>query len=184
MTENSAERIVTIFGGAKCREDDLEYEQARRVGQLLADAGFTICTGGYLGVMEAASRGAHERGGRVLGIVMNQFKAEPNRYLTDKVATPHFYERLQRLITRSVGFIALRGGMGTVTELSLVWNKIQTRVIGPRPLVLLGECWPPIVREWQKHLVVSQEDVSALDFAQTPEAAVAIISEKSQGVVI
>ena len=132
------ERIVTIFGGAKCQESDPEYAQARRVGELLAEAGYTICTGGYLGVMEAASRGAHERGGRVLGIVMNQFKAEPNRYLTDKVATPHFYERLQRLITRSVGFIAIRGGMGTVTELSLVWNKIQTRVIGPRPLVLLG----------------------------------------------
>src|SRR5262252_5727782 len=100
------ERIVTIFGGSKCRESDPEYEQARRVGQLLADAGFTICTGGYLGVMEAASRGAHERGGRVLGIVMNQFKAEPNRYLTDKVATPHFYDRLQHLIMRSVGFVA------------------------------------------------------------------------------
>jgi len=182
MSKEVAERIVTIFGGAKCGELDPEYGQARRVGQLLADAGFTICTGGYLGVMEAASRGAHERGGRVLGIVMNQFTAEPNRYLTDKVATPHFYERLQRLITRSVGFIAVRGGMGTVTELSLVWNKIQTRVIGPRPLVLLGECWPPIVREWQKHLVVSEEDVAALDFAQTAEEAVAIINEKSRGV--
>ncbi len=178
------ERIVTIFGGAKCGENDIEYGQARRVGELLADAGYTICTGGYLGVMEGASRGAHERGGRVLGITMNQFKAEPNRFLTDKVATPHFYERLQLLITRSVGFIAIRGGMGTVTELSLVWNKIQTRVIGPRPLVLLGECWPPIVREWQKHLVVSEEDVRALDFARTPEEAVEIIKAKSQGVVL
>jgi len=111
------ERIVTIFGGSKCRDVDPEYAEARRLGQLLAEAGYTICTGGYLGVMEAASRGAREQGGRVLGIVMNQFKAEPNRYLTDKVATPHFYERLQRLITRSVGFIAVRGGMGTVTEL-------------------------------------------------------------------
>jgi uncharacterized protein (TIGR00730 family) len=184
MAETSPERIVTIFGGSKCREDDLEYEQARRVGQLLAEAGFTICTGGYLGVMEAASRGAHERGGRVLGITMNQFKTEPNRYLTDKVATPHFYERLQRLITRSVGFIALRGGMGTVTELSLVWNKIQTRVIDPRPLVLLGACWPPIVRVWQEYLVVSDADVSALDFAESPEDAVGIISTKSQGVIL
>lgn len=184
MTKEIAERIVTIFGGAKCGETDPEYEQARRLGQMLAEAGFTICTGGYLGVMEAASRGAHERGGRVLGIVMNQFKAEPNRYLTDKVATPHFYERLQQLITRSVGFIAVRGGMGTVTELSLVWNKIQTRVIGPRPLVLLGDCWPPIVREWQKHLVVSDADVAALDFARTAEEAVAIIRKKSQGVVL
>jgi len=182
MTETQ-ERIVTIFGGSKCREPDLEYAQAQRVGQLLAEAGFTICTGGYLGVMEAASRGAHERGGRVIGITMNQFKGEPNRYLTEKVPTAHFYERLQLLITRSVGFIALRGGMGTVTELSLVWNKLQTRVIEPRPLVLLGDCWPPVVKEWQRHLVVSDDDVKALDFAKTPEEAVKIIVEKSDGVV-
>jgi uncharacterized protein (TIGR00725 family) len=176
------ERIVTIFGGSKCSESDPEYLQAMRVGELLAVAGFTICTGGYLGVMEAASRGARESGGRVLGIVMNQFKSEPNRFLTDKVATPHFYERLQRLITRSVGFIAIRGGMGTVTELSLVWNKIQTRVIGPRPLVLLGDCWRPVVDQWQKYLAVSDSDVAALDFADTPEEAVEIIKVKSQGV--
>ena len=66
----SPERIVTIFGGSKCVEQDPEYGQARRAGALLAEAGFTICTGGYLGVMEAASRGAREAGGRVLGIVM------------------------------------------------------------------------------------------------------------------
>ena len=183
MTD-TPERIVTIFGGAKCVESDVEYTQARRVGQLLAQSGFTICTGGYLGGMEAASRGAREAGGRVLGIVMNQFKAEPNRFLTDKVATPHFYERLQRLITRSVGFIAIRGGMGTVTELSLVWNKIQTRVIEPRPLVLLGDCWPPVVEQWQRSLAVSERDVAALDFALTAEEAVDIIKVKSQGVGI
>ena len=183
MTE-VPERIVTIFGGSKCEESDREYQQAHRVGELLAAAGFTICTGGYLGVMEAASRGAREQGGRVLGIVMNQFKAEPNRYLTDKVATPHFYERLQRLITRSVGFVAIRGGMGTVTELSLVWNKIQTRVIQPRPLVLLGDCWRPVVEQWQRYLAVSDADVAALDFASTPEEAVEIIKAKSEGVQI
>jgi uncharacterized protein (TIGR00730 family) len=178
------ERIVTIFGGAKCAEGSAEYAQAQRAGELLAEGGFTICTGGYLGVMEAASRGARERGGRVLGVVMNQFKGEPNRYLTDKVASAHFYERLQHLITRSVGFIAVRGGMGTVTELSLVWNKIQTRVIEPRPLVLLGDCWRPVVDCWREHLAVSESDVSLLDFAATPEEAVAIITEKSKGVVI
>ncbi|HEX8707216.1 MAG TPA: LOG family protein [Pyrinomonadaceae bacterium] len=178
------DRIVTIFGGSRCDEHCEEYGQARRVGELLAAAGFVICTGGYLGVMEAASRGAREKGGRVLGIVMNQFKAEPNRYLTDKVATSHFYERLQHLITRSVGFIALRGGMGTVTEVSLVWNKLQTHVIEPRPLVLLGDCWPPVVEAWRRHLVVNDADVSALDFAGTPEEAVSIITEKAKGVSV
>lgn len=178
------ERIVTIFGGSKCGEDSEEYAQARRVGQLLAEAGYAVCTGGYLGVMEAASRGAHERGGRVVGVTMNQFKREPNRYLTEKIASEHFYERLQHLIRRSVGFVAIRGGMGTVTEVSLVWNKIQTRVIEPRPLVLLGDCWPPVVECWRKNLVVSNDDVSLLDFAATPEEAVGIVLQKSAGVIV
>ena len=175
------EKIVTIFGGSKCGEESEEYEQARRLGQLLAERGFTVCTGGYLGVMEGASRGAHERGGRVLGIVMNQFKSEPNRYLTEKVASAHFYERLQNLIERSVGFIALRGGAGTVTELSLVWNKLQTKVIEPRPLVLLGDFWPRVIRSFRENLVVSEQDVALLDFVNTPEEAVRVIAERAEG---
>lgn len=175
----SPERIVTIFGGSKCREGTPEYADALKVGALLADSGFTVCTGGYAGVMEAASRGAHERGGRVIGITMNQFKSEPNRYLTEKVPSEHFYERLQRLIIQSVGYIALRGGMGTVTEISLVWNKLQTRVLEPRPLVLLGDCWPPVVQAWQQNLAVSDADVGMLNFATSAEEAVAIIRERN-----
>lgn len=176
----SEEKIVTIFGGSKCKEGDVEYEQARKVGQLLAEAGFTICTGGYLGVMEAASRGARENGGRVLGIVMNQFRAEPNRYLTDKVATNHFYDRLQGLIQRSVGFIALRGGMGTITEVSLVWNKLMTGVIEQRPLVLLGDCWKPVVQAWEDNLVVGEQEISLLDFADSAEEACQIIVSRAK----
>jgi hypothetical protein len=71
-----------------------------------------------------------------------------------------------------------------VTELSLVWNKIQTRVIEPRPLVLLGDCWPPIIEAWRTHLIVSEEDVRMLDLAETPEEAVRIIIEKSKGVSV
>lgn len=175
----SPERIVTIFGGSKCGENSPEYAEAHRTGELLAAAGFTICTGGYAGVMEAASRGAHEYGGRVIGMTMNQFKSEPNRYLTEKIPSEHFYERLQRLITRSVGYIALRGGMGTVTEISLVWNKMQTRVLEPRPLVLLGDCWPPILKAWQQHLAVTDDDVNLLKLALTPEDAVTIIEREA-----
>jgi uncharacterized protein (TIGR00730 family) len=176
---DSLGKIVTIFGGSRCAADSPEYSLAYQAGSLLAKAGFTICTGGYLGVMEAASRGARENGGRVLGIVMNQFKGEPNRFLTDKVATQHFYERLQNLIVRSIGFIALKGGMGTVTEMSLVWNKLQTGVIDSRPLVLLGDCWPPVVESWKTNLVVSDKDVELLDFATTAEEAVEIIARKA-----
>lgn len=184
MIESSNDRIVTIFGGSKCGPDSDEYREARDLGKLLAEAGFTICTGGYLGVMEAASRGAREAGGRVFGIVMNQFKSEPNRYLTDKVASDHFYDRLQNLITRSVGFVALRGGMGTVTEISLVWNKLQTGVLERRPLVLIGDCWKKVVDAWQENLVVSGNDVSLLDFAENAADAAKLITEKSRGVTV
>lgn len=179
---SSTERIVTIFGGSKCAHDSPEYVEAKALGRRLAEQGFTICTGGYLGVMEAASRGAREAGGRVYGIVMNQFKHEPNRWLTDKVATDHFYDRLQNLITRSVGFVALRGGMGTVTEISLVWNKLMTGVLQQRPLVLVGDCWKPVVKCWQDNLAVSDSEVRLIDFADNAEEAAKIIIEKSEGV--
>ena len=184
MADSSQGRIITIFGGSKCGHDTDEYREAMAIGRNLANAGFTICTGGYLGVMEAASKGAREAGGRVLGIVMNQFKSEPNRFLTDKVATDHFYDRLQNLITRSVGFVALRGGMGTVTEISLVWNKLQTGVLNPRPLVLVGECWRSVVESWRQNLVVSAADASLLDFANDADEATSIIVRKTHGVVV
>ncbi len=182
---NSSEgKIVTIFGGSKCGPDSQEYKEALKLGSLLAKAGFTICTGGYLGIMEAASRGAREAGGRVFGIVMNQFKAEPNRYLTDKVATDHFYDRLQNLITRSVGFVVFKGGMGTVTEMSLVWNKLQTRVLERRPIVLIGSCWREVVRSFEENLVVSENDISLLLFADDAEEASKLIVAHSQNVVV
>lgn len=184
MNDNAQGKIITIFGGSKCGHETLEYTEALSLGRQLARSGFTICTGGYLGVMEAASRGAREAGGRVLGIVMNQFKAEPNRFLTDKVATDHFYDRLQNLIMRSVGFVALRGGMGTVTEISLVWNKLQTGVLPRRPLVLLGDSWLPVVSAWKENLAVSDADVSFLDFASNADEAASIILEKTKGVLV
>ena len=184
MTDNSNEKIVTIFGGSRCKSNSPEYIEAKKLGSMLAEAGFTICTGGYLGVMEAASRGAREMGGRVYGIVMNQFKSEPNRYLTDKVATDHFYDRLQNLITRSVGFVVLRGGMGTVTEMSLVWNKLQTGVLAKRPLVLVGDCWMPVIETLKEHLAVSSSDVSLLHFAPDAESATKIIIAYSKGVTL
>ena len=173
MSETS--RIITVFGGSRCTEEAPEYAEARQLGRLLAEHGYTVCSGGYLGVMEAVSRGAHEAGGHVLGVTMNQFKAAPNRYLKEKIATDHFYDRLQHLIRRSSGFIAVRGGMGTVTELSLVWNKLVTNIISNVPLILLGDCWPPVVEAWRQHLVVSEEDLRHLRFAATGEEAISIL---------
>jgi predicted Rossmann-fold nucleotide-binding protein len=81
-----------------------------------------------------------------------------------------------------VGFIAIRGGMGTVTEISLVWNKLQTGVLEPRPLVLLGDSWRKVVQAWKENLVVSEADISLLDFASSAEEACQIIITKTSAV--
>ena len=60
--------VVTIFGGSEPHAGEPAYEEARRLGELLAAAGFTVLTGGYIGTMEAVSRGANETGGHVIGI--------------------------------------------------------------------------------------------------------------------
>jgi predicted Rossmann-fold nucleotide-binding protein len=70
--------------------------------------------------------------------------------------------------------------MGTVTEISLVWNKLQTRVLDPRPIVLVGDCWRDVVDSWRRFLVVSDADVELLNFAQNAEDAANIYHREIQ----
>ena len=72
--------------------------------------------------------------------------------------------------------------MGTVTEISLVWNKLTTGVLPRRPLVLVGDCWHKVVDSWTENLVVSKSDLSFLDFAENAEQASHIVIQKSTGV--
>ena len=172
---NDNRQRITVFGGSRCGTDTAEYQEALKLGRLLVEAGFEVCSGGYAGIMEAISRGAHEAGGHVIGVTMEQFKSAPNPYLKKIEPSADFYARLQILIRESAGYIALRGGMGTVTEISLVWNKLVMNVLPQRPLILLGECWPAVIDGLRQHLVISDNDMTHLTFASTAEEAVALL---------
>jgi len=175
MMEETPRKMITVFGGSRCGPDSPEYKEAVRLGRLLVGAGYQVCSGGYSGVMEAISLGAHEAGGHVIGVTMTQFAATPNPYLKKIIPSADFYARLQTLIVESAGYVALRGGMGTVTEVSLVWNKLMTRVLAGRPLVLLGDCWPRVISCLRECLVVSPDDVAHLSFAATAEEALEVL---------
>jgi uncharacterized protein (TIGR00725 family) len=171
-------RRITVFGGSRCGPDTAEYQEAIKLGRLLVESGFDVCSGGYAGVMEAISRGANEAGGNVIGVTMEQFKSAPNPYLKTIEPSADFYARLQILIRDSVGYVAMRGGMGTVTEISLVWNKLVMNVLPKRPLILLGECWRPAIDCLRQHLVISDSDMTHLTFAATAEEAVKLLQEQ------
>ena len=139
------EFTITAFGSSRPRPGHADYEEARLLGSELAQRGFVICTGGYGGVMEAVSRGAKEAGGRTLAITAEFFAAAANRWVDEEFRVGTWQERLFELIRRGDGYIACRGGTGTLVELAVVWEMLNKAVIAGKPLVVLGDFWQPIL---------------------------------------
>jgi len=135
-------------------------------------------SGGYSGVMEAVSRGAAEAGGAAIGVTMEIFGSlPPNPFLTSEIRSRNFFERLEILTSKADGFIALRGGMGTLTEIGLVWNMLQTRTMLHKPLILLGALWRPLLLAVSDHLVISPKDLDLLHFVQSADEALDLLTQ-------
>lgn len=138
-------RIVTVFGSSRPREGDADYEEARALGRALGERGLVVCSGGYGGVMEGVSRGAKEAGGRTLGITADFFKASVNRWVDEEIRVATWRDRLFELIRLGHGYVACKGGTGTLVELAVVWEMLNKAVIQGKPLAVLGDFWRPIV---------------------------------------
>lgn len=162
-------REIGVLGSARLGEDDARWEQARKLGGLLAGEGFAIVTGGYGGLMAAVSRGAHERGGSVIGLPMRHWSGvTPNQWNADLRWSTDYGTRINHLL-HCQAIVALPGGIGTLSEMSTVWAAAQTEGRS-LPLILLGDCWPPLLQAIRAHLVVDDRDLSLLRLSDSPEA--------------
>ncbi len=162
---------IAVLGSARLGEDDRRWTLAHELGGLLARAGFVVVTGGYGGLMAAVSRGAHEQGGFAIGLPMQHWSTvTPNTWNADLRWSRDYGTRLNHIL-RCAAIIALPGGVGTLSELAVAWAASQTEKQA-QPLVLLGECWPPLLAAMRTHLVISNSDLDLLRFAATPEEAV------------
>lgn len=167
------ERLVAVFGSADANEGDPLYELARRLGAMLVDAGYGVITGGYGGVMEAASRGAVEAGGVSVGVTCAAFQGrEPNRFLTERRDTADLLARTGALIDGARGFIVLHGKSGTLAELTFVWALHRAGSLGPRPVILLGDAWRPFLHHLVRGGMIEDEQLSITRVAERPEDAV------------
>ena len=173
---------VTVFGSARFQEDHPYYQLARDVGKLLAQAGFSVMTGGGPGIMEAANRGAKDVGGRSIGcnIVLPQ-EQKPNPYLDQFLEFRYFFVRKVMLVKYSYAFIIMPGGYGTLDELFETATLIQTGKIHNFPLVLMGKAyWQPML-DFLKTLVtartISQGDYNRILVTDSPEEAVKAVTE-------
>jgi uncharacterized protein (TIGR00730 family) len=140
------ERIITVFGSSRPREGDSDYEEARALGWAIAESGFAVCSGGYGGVMAGVSRGAKEAGGKTYGVTAEFFSAaKVNEWIDVEVRKVTWQERLFELIELADGFVACKGGTGTLVELSVVWEMLNKSVIPAKPFAALGDFWRPVI---------------------------------------
>ncbi len=138
-------KIVTVFGSSRPHEGEAEYAEARELGWALAAKGFTVCNGGYGGVMEAVSRGAKDAGGRTIGVTAEFFAVKANQWIDEEVRVASWEQRLFKLIELGSCYAACRGGTGTLVELAVVWEMLNKGAMPRRPFTALGEFWRPIV---------------------------------------
>jgi len=173
--------IISVFGSSQVSSDSPAYEEARATGKLLAQAGFTVCSGGYGGTMEAVSRGAKEAGGTVIGVTTRWFShLKANAWVDEEVRTTTYLERLQTLIEMGQGYLALQGGIGTLTEISTVWSMLQTQSIRRRPFVLLCNPWQQLLQFCDGALIIRPSDFDYLQLASTPTEAVQVLAQSLQ----
>jgi len=147
---------ITIFGCSKPLPQHTVYQDAYLLGQLLAQMGQTVITGGYMGTMEAASKGASEAGGHVIGVTCDEIErwrqVRPNSWVAEEWRCATLHERLITLIAGCDAAIALPGGPGTLAEISMMWNQLIIAAIPPRPLVLIGRGWQNTMAAFKEQL--------------------------------
>jgi len=123
------QKIIGVIGGSLV--DPEIYELARAVGQKIAREGFTLVTGGRTGVMEAASRGAKEAGGLVIGILPGDSSTEANPYVDVPIVTGLGIARNSIIVRTAQVIIAIDGSYGTLSELAFAL-QMRKPIIGLR----------------------------------------------------
>lgn len=177
---------VTIFGGANSQSNGTSYEDAYRLGYKLASAGHIVLTGGYIGTMEAASKGAAEAGGHVIGVTCQEVetwrKVVPNAWVMEERRFPSLHERLLTLIDECDAAIALPGGVGTLLEVAMMWNRMSIDAIVHRPLILVGKGWHETMSEFYRTMdgYVPEKARELLCFARNVDEAFELLNPPQQ----
>lgn len=177
---------ISVFGGSSPVEGSPAYEQAYQLGKLLGSHGIVVMTGGYMGTMEAVSRGANEAGSHVIGVTSEAIEAyrptSPNQWVNEEWRFKGFKERLNALVEECDAAIALPGGIGTLLEICLTWNQMLINSIQPKPLILVGEPWHNVIETFFEQLndYVSEKNRNYISFASDPQSAFDLIVENTK----
>jgi uncharacterized protein (TIGR00730 family) len=175
---------VTVFGGSHPKEGSKAYAEAQELGKLLVQRGHVVLTGGYMGTMEAVSRGAAEAGGHVIGVTCEDIERwrtiGPNQWVQEEWRKKTLMDRLQGLIEGCDAALALPGGPGTLTEISLTWNLMIIGSLHRRPLILTGSGWQNVLDQFYQSFdeYVSATQRELVQFAPDIKSALELLDTK------
>lgn len=156
---------VTIFGSARLPQDHKYCKKARELGQLLAQNGHAVITGGGPGIMEAANQGAYEYGGRSIGLnITLSHEQFPNPYLTDTLQFQYFFARKVMLAMSGKVYVFFPGGLGTMDELAEITILMQEGKMPKMPVFFYGKSfWRSLDKFYQSKMLplglVSKSDL-------------------------
>ena len=163
------------------------YEEARRFAALVTvrsrnlDSPIYIVTGGGPGIMEAGNRGAHEVGGRSVGMnIVLPHEQAPNPYITPELCFQFHYfgVRKMHLLMRSIALVCFPGGFGTLDEMFEVLTLIQTGKSRRRPVLLFGrDFWTRLI-DFDLLVetgMIAEADTALFRFVETADEAWGVI---------
>lgn len=162
-------KTVTIFGSAIPQADDAQYKFAYKLGATLAREGFNICTGGYSGIMEAASKGAYDNAGFVYGVTIESWNKDPNSYITVEVREQKLFDRITKLLELGDAYIILQGGTGTLLEFAAVWEYANKNLQQNKPIVCHSIMWKEILDVMNKQMKLDNRNTDLVKYADSIE---------------
>ncbi|MFD1829988.1 MULTISPECIES: TIGR00730 family Rossman fold protein [Streptomyces] len=176
---------ISVFGSARTPQGSPEYEAGVNIGRALAEAGFTVITGGGPGAMEAANRGAAEAGGTSVGLGIElPFEQGLNPYVDIGVNFRYFFVRKTMFVKYASGFVVLPGGMGTMDELFEAITLVQTQKVTRFPIVLFGtDYWRGLV-DWLRDTVVAggkagRHDLELFHLTDDVDETIALVTKEA-----
>lgn len=168
---------IAVYGSAMVKPDSDEYRAAYAVGAALANAGYAVMSGGYMGVMGGVSHGAADAGGHVIGVTTARIEAirtglDANGWLTEEIHHDSMRERLLHLVMHADGYVIMPGGLGTLTELALAWELLRVGDLPPRPLVVYGAYWRTVLEPLKTSPYVRDSAWESLQFVDDPQGVI------------
>jgi predicted Rossmann-fold nucleotide-binding protein len=175
---------VTIFGSARAQPGGFGYEETKRAAAVLGAMGCDIITGGGPGLMQAANEGASTAPDRARSIgirVELPFEQDVNAFVAQAFRHRTFFTRLHQFVIASDAFIVAPGGIGTLLEMTMIWQLLQVRHLQGTPLILVGPLWPALI-EWARQAMLAfdpplanPDDLTIPRCAASADEAIAII---------